>query len=222
LDVQRVKVLLTNLGFLLVPGPPLDHGAAYLLVALRPRPTLAHFDPERIKFWGYAADKCVPLELSWPIEEFTTRYSWGSIRMSDRVKAQNTFVSFGGALTTSRDGDVHAALFRSEAPILSVAGRSEPSDPLAVQAAAFLARLRGLAGYDSPAHELAQSLTPMGLYAAFLWHVLENYGRPDADDWASPHVLSLLRAERRRLETDCPVPAAAGQRLADMITEGSD
>ena len=47
LDTSIAHVLLANLGFLLVPGPPLDHGAAYLLVAVRAKPTLAHFDPER-------------------------------------------------------------------------------------------------------------------------------------------------------------------------------
>ena len=51
LDPQIGAQLLAQLGFLLVPGPPSEHGPAYLLVALRRQPTLRHFDPQRVDYW---------------------------------------------------------------------------------------------------------------------------------------------------------------------------
>ena len=218
---DHAPVLLANLGFLLVPGPPLHHGAAYLLTALRPRPTLSHFDPECISFWGIDSGVPTLVELTWPLADSKGSYSWGTIRVSDRRNAANGFVSFGGALSTTRDGELHAALFRSEAPILALAGRSGPADPLAAHVAAFLARLRGKAGYDSPVFSLARTLDPVALYAAFLNHTLDTYSKPPASDSVSAHVVSLLRAERHRLETDDRWEAEAGMELAHLILERS-
>ncbi len=221
LQEDRAPQLLTDLGFLQVPGPPLAHGAAYLLVALRPRPTLAHFDPERISVW--AADSGVPrlVELTWPLARSMGSYSWGTICVSDRTNATNSFVSFGGTFSTTRDGELHAALFRSEAPILALAGRSGPADPLATHVVAFLARLRGAAGYDSPVSSTAATLDPVSLYAAFLNHTLDTYSRPPAADTVSAHLVSLLRSERHRLETDNPEDAEIGAHLAHRILERS-
>ena len=61
-------------------------------------------------------------ELSWPIKTGTSGYSLGTIRIVDRVGASNSFVSFGGELSLSRDADVGAALFRSPVPILALHG----------------------------------------------------------------------------------------------------
>ncbi|HEU0236230.1 MAG TPA: hypothetical protein VFR14_07285, partial [Candidatus Limnocylindrales bacterium] len=66
--------LLVDLGFSLInsdrPGAP---GWANLLVALRERPTLRHFDPEVLSFWvakegrgrvaGFSRDDAVPAQL---------------------------------------------------------------------------------------------------------------------------------------------------------------
>jgi hypothetical protein len=211
------RVLLANLGFLLVPGPPLDHGAAYLLVAVRPRPTLAHFDPERIEYWALDNGHSVPAEIVWPLPRMDARFSWGTISVADRVGACNQFVSFGGTLAVSRDQELHAALFRSEAPILSLAGRSGPADPLAHHVCAFLARLRGASGYDSPVRTLSEQLTPVALYASFVMSAIDHYRGPNAADSVSPHLISLLRAERHRLEADNPADSAAGDELKSLL-----
>ena len=218
IDTKSAHVLLANLGFLLVPGPPLDHGAAYLLVALRPKPTLIHFDPERIEYWGFERGHAVQTEIVWPLPRVDSAYSWGVITVADRIGAVNQFVSFGGSLAVSRDHDVHAALFRSEAPILALAGRSGPADPLANQVRAFMARLRGASGYDSPVRQLAESVSPVALYAAFVSRAADTYRTPDAADSVSPHVVALLRAERRRLESEHLPDAEAGRRLADLLS----
>ena len=68
LDGASAQELLADLGFLLVPGPPLDAGAASLRVALRPHPTRTHFDPERIEYWTLVDGRAEPIELSWPMD----------------------------------------------------------------------------------------------------------------------------------------------------------
>jgi len=217
LDTSIAHVLLANLGFLLVPGPPLDHGVAYLLVAVRAKPTLAHFDPERIDYWALDDGHAAAAEITWPMPKIDSRFSWGTITIADRLGAQNRFVSFGGRLAVSRDRGVHAALFRSDAPILSLGGHSGPADALASQVAGYMARLRGAGGYDSPVNALAENLSPVALYAGFVLRAVEIYGHQDAAETVSPHLISLLRSECHRLESDRPAEVFAGQELAELL-----
>jgi hypothetical protein len=209
--------LLANLGFLLVPGAPLDHGPSYLLIALRPRPTLAHFDPERIECWAVERGNAANAVLEWPLAPGSSAFSWGTIRIVDRLRAENRFISFGGTLTVSRDLDVHAALFRSDAPILALGGHSGSADPIAVHVAAFLARLRGAAGYDSPAKRAADELTPIGLYAAFLSKALEVYEGEQSVKTVSPRLISVFRSELHRLGRDYCAETVAGRELGTML-----
>jgi hypothetical protein len=219
IDSGHAHVLLANLGFLFVPGPPLDHGAAYLLVAFRKRPTLEHFDPEVIEYWARDANNGIarPAELRWASPPFEARFAWGTIKVIDRIGASNTFVTFGGDVAVSRDQDVHAALFNSEAPILSLGGHSGPADPLGAIVAGFLASLRGAAGYDSPVRALADDLSPTCLYAAFVCAALDNYQHPSAADYVSAHLVSVLRSERHRLDQSHAQMLREGQQLADLI-----
>jgi hypothetical protein len=147
-------------------------------------------------------------------------YSWGSIRIVDRLRAENGFASFGGSVSVARDIGVHAALFRSVAPIVALGGHSGPADPIAVHVAAFFARLRGAAGYDSPVKKLADTLTPLELYAAFLVRAV-SLGDLGASAEAVSHRLSnVLRAELALLRRDHPAQALAGQRLAQLLADG--
>ena len=201
---------------MLVPGPPFDSGAAYLMVALRPHPTKAHFDPERIEYWTLDDGRAQPTELVWPMKLAGPRYSWGPVRIVDRVRATNTFVSFGGVVTVSRDLDVHAALFRSEAPILALGGHSGPADPLAANVSGFLAVLRAAAG-DDPIRLKADALSPVALYAAFLCRTLDTYRRLSSLGAVSPHLMSVLRSEQSRLRSESAAEETAGCELAAQL-----
>lgn len=206
--------LLADLGFLLVPGSPFDRGPAYLLVALRPRPTHAHFDPEAVEFWSMEGGAAEPTRLEWPMLSASGSYSWGTIKVIDRLNATNRFVSFGGQVNVSRDARVHAALFRSDAPILALGGHSGPADPLAGQICGFFARLRAAAGKDAALGTTSASLSPVALYASFLNLTLGQYEKPVVAEWVPPRLLSVLRAERRRCEAESSVDARAGCDLA--------
>jgi hypothetical protein len=212
LTAGTAQSLLADIGFLLVPGL-LDHGSSYLLVALRPRPTRRHFDPERIGYWALDDKWAARHELEWPMAALQGDYEWGPITIVDRLGATNSFVSFGGRLTTSRDGDVHAALFHSEAPILAAGGHSGRADAVAASVSAFFAALRAASGNDTRIATLAATLDPLALYAAFLTRTLRTYRTGPAADVASPRRISLLRAERQRIAVASPVTFDAGEAL---------
>jgi hypothetical protein len=212
LTAGTAQSLLADIGFLLVPGL-LDHGSSYLLVALRPRPTRRHFDPERITYWALDGGQPERHELAWPMAALQGAYEWGSISIVDRVAATNSFVSFGGRLTTSRDGEVHAALFHSDAPILSAGGHSGPADAVAANVGAFFGALRAASGNDARIAALAANLDPLALYAAFLTRALRTCRSGVATDVVSPRLVSLLRAERQRIEVASPLIYEAGEAL---------
>ena len=51
LDLEHAADAIPEWGFLAEPGAPEGRGPGYLFVALRDKPTLAHFDPELVRFW---------------------------------------------------------------------------------------------------------------------------------------------------------------------------
>jgi hypothetical protein len=216
MDVDAANSLLASVGFLLVPGRPMAQGAAYLMIALRPRPTLAHFDPERIEYWSTDRDRPARGTLEWPMTQIDGRYTWGLITTTDRLIERNQFASFGGRLTTARDGDRHAAIFRSEAPIVSVGGHSVPGDPLGVRVAGFFGTLRGAAG-DRETERLIEAAGAIALYAVFLVRTLATFQVQSTAGAASPRVAALLRSEIRRLERESPADLQAALDIERLV-----
>jgi hypothetical protein len=214
LDVVDATALLGDIGYLLVHGAPFDRGPAYLLVAIRPQPTRAHFDPEHIEYWSAGPATAEPVALEWPISAPSTDYSWGSIKIVDRIGATNAFVSFGGTLSVSRGGGLSAALFSSEAPILAMGGRGEGGDPLAASVAGFFARLRAGCGADPDLARRATVAGPIAIYAAYLARTMAIHKSQLNEITVSPRLHAVLRYERCRLLRDCAPAATAGEALA--------
>ena len=209
--------LLTNVGYLLVRGSPFERGPAYLLVAIRPRPTRAHFDPERIEYWSAGPGAAQEATLEWPIVVAPSTYSWGTIKIIDRVAAVNRFVSFGGSLSSARDGALSAALFRSDAPILAVSGRGEAGDPLAASVVGFFARLAAACGADSTLARDVSAMDPLTIYAAYLVRALELYASGPAAPTAPSRLLALLRSELCLLGRDSSTSASTGDWLVRRL-----
>src|SRR6187551_3605872 len=92
IDARAAREIASRVGFLVIPGATLDSSPAYLLVALRATPTLAHFDPERVDYWALEHGRSVEMRLQWPVplDQLSAKpYSWGTIVMVDRVAAVN-------------------------------------------------------------------------------------------------------------------------------------
>ena len=109
-------------GFLAQPDLPDLPGPAFLLVALRPSPSLRHFDPELVRYWTVAAGR-------GHLEELTRRstfplyrpFAWGSIELGDRLGVTNDYLTFGGELTGAVVDDTAILMFTSPAPLCDAA-----------------------------------------------------------------------------------------------------
>ncbi|MGZ6267692.1 MAG: hypothetical protein ACXWNR_03910 [Candidatus Limnocylindrales bacterium] len=202
--IQQAARLLTNLGFQLVEPDRTNGGeVAHLLVALRPAPTLKHFDPEAIEYWvtegargrAFRLDR----ESRLPV---AGDYSWGRIAIIDRLGVRNDFISFGGALRAQMAPDGAVLVdFGSHAPILRWSGHSQETDPLAAEAGAFVARLKVPIDFVPGAEGLIAKAAPEALYCAFIQFVRERLARArvllDANRW----LAEWSSHESQRMET---------------------
>lgn len=211
--------LLAELGFLHVPGAPYAEGKAYLFVSLRPRPTLRHFDPERVDYWVTEAQRGVRASLdrltSLPP---ASAFAWGCISVVDRLGMSNEYVSFGGALSVDKRERDRVAVFSSDAPILARGGHSQGWDPGAEEAAAFLARLRAAAGRSRELETRLAGLAPTAIYAAFVADSGARFRHSEALTDFRPHTLGRLRREEGRLKADAPPDWQEGAEVARALT----
>ena len=103
LDPVSAAPMMAHLGFLAYPDLPDRPGPAYLLVALRGIPTLHHYDPEAIEYWvteaGFGVRRTLTRKTRLPID---IDFSWGLIRIVDRLHVTNEYLTFGGRLISRR------------------------------------------------------------------------------------------------------------------------
>jgi hypothetical protein len=214
LDPVSAAPLLANLGFLSNSDLPDRPGPAFLLVALRERPTLHHFDPELVEYWVSANGRgsrrqltrrtCVPLD---------TEFSWGPIRIVDRLHVANEYLTFGGRLVAACvDGTVVSA-FTSPAPLLRRGGHSQVWDRGADNLGAFLARVLLAVDYTPGFEALLARADPISRYSAFVADTMARY-RASAELRAhEPDLWTVLQAEERRLRLTHATEWAAGELL---------
>lgn len=214
---------LRHLGFVLrdgsqtgsVPGPR-------LLVALRARPTLEHFDPEVATFWevrdGRGRVASVDLTVTVPASR---RWSWGPVRITDRVPVSNGFLGFGGTLLIDAPDPATTCLaFTSRAPIVRWAGHSQGVDSLADEIGAFFARLMVPVDYQPEAESRIAAADPEALYAVFVGHSIERLHRSRRLRDADPRTAGWLEHECYRLQHDVPGRWSEGQELLAWLELG--
>ena len=111
-------------------------------MALRPAPTLQHYDPEAIDYWvaddGRGSRRTLTHDTAMPRSE---DFSWGMIRLVDRLGVSNEYLTFGGHLDAALIDDVVVAAFASPAPLLRRGGHSQGWDDGADAIGAFFARM---------------------------------------------------------------------------------
>jgi hypothetical protein len=207
-------------GFLAHPDLPDAPGPAFLLVALRPSPTLQHYDPEAVDYWvtdgGRGERRTLTFASPMPLSE---DFSWGLIRLVDRLRVTNEYLTFGGHLDAASIDDVVVAAFASPVPLLRRGGHSQGWDAGADAVGAFFGRL--MVGVDFiPGFEAALSTaSPLERYAAFVGDSITR--RPTRDGaWIDDHFRRLLSSEASRLRRDCGDAWEAGRIL--LATAFSD
>jgi hypothetical protein len=202
---DTTALLLANLGFELVePDRTAGNETSHLLIALRPQPTLQHFDPETIDYWfndgshGHAAK--LERDARLPI---ASDYAWGQIGLTDRLGVQNLFLSFGGALRAQMvaDGSILAD-FGSNAPILRWSGHSQVSDPLTSEVGAFFARIKVPIDFVPGAEAVVSKAGPRTLYCAFILSVRERLSQAHTPLDANRWLADWSSREGHRMESD--------------------
>ncbi|TAK00876.1 MAG: hypothetical protein EPO36_07160 [Chloroflexota bacterium] len=161
---------LRDLGFTLLHSDhPAAPGGSQLLVALRDRPTLRHFDPEQVSCWVAASGRgrAEPIDRRARAGERTIL--WGHVHVVDRLGVENRFLTFGGPL---RIADIDASLrvvqHASPGPVVRWGGHSQGFDALAGEVGAFFGRLIVPVDYLEGGEARLAAEPPEHLYAAFL------------------------------------------------------
>jgi hypothetical protein len=212
---------LAHLGFLASPDLPDRPGPAYLLVALRDTPTLRHYDPETIEYWTSRGERGVRqvLTRATPVP-LATEFSWGLLRIVDRLGVSNEYLTFGGRLLAARVDDAVIATFTSEVPLLRRGGHSQAIDPGADAVGAFFGRWLLAIDYVPGFEQATAEADPVTRYAAFLVDAVERYGHGAVRD-AAPELGALLVAESRRVRAERPTAWTEGAALRARMAEAT-
>jgi hypothetical protein len=219
LPIERAATLVSRLGFVLVHDDRLGETSApsgsHLVVALRDRPTLTHFDPERMTWFvtSGAKGQAVEFHRSRALIE-RMDIAWGHVHLFDRLEVQNAFMTFGGVVrAVQADPGTTLVVIDSPVPILRWSGHSQDVDPVAPEVAAFFARLLVPIDFTPGAEGRIAALAPMGLYAAFVADLRGRYQAARILRQAHPALNEWLTREAHRLETGWPAEWEAGHQL---------
>jgi hypothetical protein len=218
IDPRLASQLLADWGFLADPDLPDRPGPAFLLVAIRAKPTLKHYDPELVEFWitgarGFGVRETLTYASRLPRD---TSFSWGRITVCDRKGVVNQYLSFGGTLKADRiDGEV-ICVFESPAPLLRRGGHSQGWDTGAHSVGGFFGRFRAAAGYQHEFEQLAAATDPVTRYAAFVNELMARYRSSEYLRDHYPKLWTVMLAEEKRLQRDHAEAWAGGAELLDQ------
>jgi hypothetical protein len=213
--------LLASLGFILVQGDrPGRPGGANLLVGLRDRPTLAHFDPEDVSYWAAISGRgrLAAITRGTPVP-WSTTVSWGSVRVVDRLAEENRFLTFGGELRAEAlDGTLTVVGLHSPGPIVRWSGHSQGTDPLAGEVGAFFARLMVPVDFVTGAEQRLAATPAAVLYATFLDDTHRRLVRETSFGTADDELVQWVSAELARVREGSPAAWEAGVALRAALS----
>jgi hypothetical protein len=217
IDPKRASELLADWGFLADPDLPDRPGPAYLLVAIRAKPTLRHYDPELVEYWitgskGFGARETITYASRLPRE---SDFGWGRISVIDRKGVTNRYLTFGGQLRAERiDGEV-VCVFESPAPLLRRGGHSQGWDTGAYSVGGFFGRFRAAAGYQHEFETLAARTDPLTRYAAFVNEFMVRYRSSEYLRDHYPKLWTIMIGEEHRMKSEHAAEWRAGAELLE-------
>lgn len=225
-DPASAAARLARLGFLANPNLPHQVGGAYLLVALRREPSFRHFDPELVEYWvadgGRGGVRRLTRATPLPLD---VEFSWGPVRVVDRLGIANEYLAFGGRLTADLVDDVLIAVFTSTAPLLKGGGHSQDWGPAATSVGAFFGRLLLAVDFLPGFEGQVAAATPGARYGAFLADAMARFGSSGSLREAEPDLCRILEYEQDWLRAACPEAWSAGEAIvreiiSDRVTTG--
>ncbi len=222
IDPAGAAPMLAAWGFLAHSDLPDIAGPSWLLVAIRPHPTLAHYDPESVEYWvaeaGRGTSQVLDRTARLPLDRETT---WGMIRVVDRVRATNEWYSFGGRVQAERIDEALIAVFSSPAPLLRRGGHSQGWDEGAADVGAFFARLRAAAGGDARFEAEEATADPLARYACFVAETARRHRQSEILRRLHADLARTVAHEEFRLRRDHAEAWAAGERLLARLDAAS-
>ena len=214
--------LLANLGFRLVRNAD---DTWHLLVALRDRPTLGHFDPELVRYYGPAECGATLVSIdrgdlglaSATAAQKIPPALWGHVHVVDRIPVENRFLTFGGAVRAAAvDPSLTVVDFHSVAPIVRWGGHSQGTDDLAQAIGAFFGRLIVPINFLPGAATRIDALPPAVLYRAFLADGLGRAAAAERRGVERAGMGSWMAAAWRRARADAAACDAAQRVLREL------
>jgi hypothetical protein len=166
--------LLAELGFRLIEPEQVAGDDSHLLIALRDRPTLRHFDPETIAYYAprdggailTTIDRATAARAGGRVQR---RALWGHVHVMDRIPVENRFLTFGGDLRIATvDPALTVVDLSASGPIVRWGGHSQGIDPLTAAIGAFFGRLIVPVDFVPGAERRIDATPPEVLYRAFL------------------------------------------------------
>jgi hypothetical protein len=215
LQATEVAGRLDQWGFLAYPDLPDGPGPAFLLVALRPQPTMRHYDPEAVDYWvmdaGRGERRTLSNKAHMPCSE---EFSWGMIRLVDRLGISNEYLTFGGHLDAAWIDHVVVAAFTSPVPLLRRGGHSQAWDVGADAIGGFFGRMMVAVDFKPGFETMFGGATPLTRYAAFVRDADVRI-RAQRSAVAEDDFFRLLRHEAIRLQATAPDEWAAAGKLLE-------
>jgi hypothetical protein len=203
-------------GFIAHPDLPDGPGPAFLFVALRPAPTMRHYDPDAVDYWvtkdGHGERRTLTHETHMPQ---SAEYSWGLIRLVDRLGISNEYLTFGGHLDAALVDDVVIAAFASPAPLLRRGGHSQGWDEGADAIGGFFARMTVAVDFEPGFEAVFGDAAPMTRYAAFVRDTDQRRRPARTSAGGDDDLGRLIRHEATRLRATAPEEWDAGGALLD-------
>ena len=121
-----------------------------------------HYDPEAVDYWaterGRGERRTLTYKTPTPCSE---DYSWGLIRLVDRLGISNEYMTFGGHLDAALIDDVVLAAFASPAPLLRRGGHSQGWDLGADAIGGFFGRMMVAVDFKKGFETLFADATPL-------------------------------------------------------------
>ena len=222
IDPTSAVGMLQHWGFLAHSDLPDREGPSYLLVSIRPKPTLEHYDPEEMEYWVTDGGRGVPAVLSrlskLPVDARTT---WGMVRIVDRLRVTNEWLSFGGHLRAEVIDGAIVAVLTSNAPLLRRGGHSQGWDEGAPSVGAFFAKVRAAAGFDHRFEAMEASAEPLARYGCFVAEQARRYRHSEVLQGLDPDLWRLIQHEEHRMKAAAPAEWATGLALLAALDAAS-
>src|SRR5262249_41336631 len=138
-------------------------------------------------------------------------FSWGSIRLVDRLGVTKDYLTFGGRLDAAQIEDAVVAAFASPAPILRRGGHSPGWDDGPAAVGAFFGRLMVEVDFTPGSEARLAAAVPLVRYAAFVRDARARRTRAGASTVPDDELGRVMAIEAARLEATAPEAWAGGR-----------